>query len=250
MTRFPGFSLEGKVALVTGASSGIGTAIAQAMSEAGARVVLTGRDEERLRACVSAMPGEHRLVVADLTADEAPQQVVAETLAAFGALNVLVHSAGIFWPKPFAEAPLSDFDEQFRVNVRAPYALTQAALSHLQPDGVILFVSSIAGHVGFPSSTAYCGTKGAIELITKSLAMELAPVGVRVNAIAPGNIHTPMNAAFFESDEYERAMIERTPYGRVGVVEDIAPVAVFLASDAARYIHGESILVDGGWAAR
>jgi len=249
MSNLPGFSLDGKVAVVTGASSGIGMAIAQGMAAAGAKVVVIGRDEERLLACAESLGGHHRIAV-DITADDAPARIVAETLETFGALNVLVHAAGIFWPKPFAEAPLADFDEQFRVNVRAPYALTQAALPHLRPDGVVIFVSSIAGHVGFPSSTAYCGTKGAIELITKSLAMELAPLGIRVNAIAPGNIHTPMNAEFFESPEYEQVMIERTPYGRVGVVEDIAPVAVFLASDAARYIHGESILVDGGWAAQ
>ena len=249
MTTFPGFALDGKVVVVTGASSGIGAAIAKAMSEAGARVVLTGRDEERLRAVAREL-GEHQVVAADLAEDEAPARIVSEAVGAFGALNVVVHSAGIFWPKPFAEAPLTDFDAQFRVNVRAPYALTQAALPHLQPDGAVIFISSIAGRVGFPSSTAYCGTKGAVELMTKSLAMELAPAGVRVNAIAPGNIRTPMNASFFESDDYERSMIERTPFGRVGVVEDIAPVAVFLASDAARYIHGESILVDGGWAAQ
>jgi glucose 1-dehydrogenase len=249
MNDLPEFSLDGKVAVVTGASSGIGASIARAMSGAGARVVLTGRDEGRLRAVAESV-GEHHLLAVDITADDAPGRIVAQTLEAFGALDVLVHSAGIFWPRPFAEASLEDFDQHFRVNVRAPYALTQAALPHLQPDGVVIFVSSIAGHVGFPSSTAYCGTKGAIELMTKSLAMELAPVGVRVNAIAPGNVHTPMNARFFESPEYERSMIERTPFGRVGIVEDIAPVAVFLASDAARYVHGESILVDGGWAAQ
>jgi len=249
MNGVPGFSLDGKVAVVSGASSGIGAAIARAMSDAGAKLVVTARDEERLESCANDL-GEHRVVAVDIGADEAPERIVAEALDAFGALDILVHSAGIFWPKPFAEAPLDDFDEQFRVNVRAPYALTQAALPHLQPDGVVIFVSSIAGHVGFPNSTAYCGTKGAIELITKSLAMELAPLGVRVNAIAPGNVHTPMNAGFFESPDYERAMIDRTPCGRVGVVEDIAPVAVFLASEAARYIHGESILVDGGWAAQ
>jgi NAD(P)-dependent dehydrogenase (short-subunit alcohol dehydrogenase family) len=249
VSQFPGFSLAGKVAVVTGASSGIGTAAAQALSEAGARVVLCGRNRERLLECAGSL-GEHHVVPVDLTEDDAAARIVSETIHAFGALNVLVHSAGIFWPKPFADAPLADFDQQFRVNVRAPYALTQAALPHLQPDGAVIFVSSIAGRVGFPHSTAYCGTKGAIELMTKSLAMELAPLGVRVNAIAPGNIHTPMNDRFFESAEYERAMIERTPFGRVGVVEDIAPVVVFLASDAARYIHGESVLVDGGWAAQ
>jgi NAD(P)-dependent dehydrogenase (short-subunit alcohol dehydrogenase family) len=249
MTEFPGFELEGKVAVVTGASSGIGAAIAQAMGAAGARVVLTGRDEARLRTVADGLAEQH-VVAADLSADDAPAKIVAAAIDAFGALNVIVHSAGIFWPKPFAEAPIEDFDEQFRVNVRAPYALTQAALPHLRPDGAVIFISSIAGRVGFPSSTAYCGTKGAVELMTKSLAMELAPIGIRVNAIAPGNIHTPMNARFFESEDYNRSMLERTPFGRVGVVEDIAPVAVFLASEAARYIHGESILVDGGWAAQ
>jgi NAD(P)-dependent dehydrogenase (short-subunit alcohol dehydrogenase family) len=249
MTEFPGFDLDGRVVVVTGASSGIGAAVAEAMSQAGARVVLTGRERDRLQE-VANRPGEHHVVVADLADDDAPARIVAETVAAFGALNVIVHSAGIFWPKPFAEAPLEDFDAQFRINVRAPYALTQAALPYLRPDGSVIFISSIAGRVGFPSSTAYCGTKGAVELMTKSLAMELAPIGIRVNAIAPGNIHTPMNARFFESEDYNRSMIDRTPFGRVGVVEDIAPVAVFLASDAARYIHGESILVDGGWAAQ
>ena len=133
--------------------------------------------------------------------------------------------------------------------MRAPYAITHAAEPHLGEGSWVIFISSIAGKLGFPNSAAYCATKGAIEMLVKSLSTEFAPRGIRVNAIAPGNIHSPMNEEFFKSADYERAMIERTPAGRVGVVEDVAPAAVFLASDAARYVHGVSLLVDGGWAA-
>jgi NAD(P)-dependent dehydrogenase (short-subunit alcohol dehydrogenase family) len=219
------------------------------MSEAGAKVVLVGRDAERLADC-AARCGEHHLVAVDLVDDDAPGRIVEETLDAFGALTSLLHMAGIFVPSSMAEAPLEDFDRQWRLNVRAPYALTQAALPHLGRDSSVTFVSSIAGQVAFPNSAAYCATKGAIEQLTKALAVELAPTGIRVNTIAPGNIRTPMNAELLKDPDYEQMYLDGTPYGRVGIVEDIAPLAVFLASDAAAYIHGESILVDGGWAAR
>ena len=249
MSEFPASRLDGKVAIVTGASSGIGLAIAEAMSVAGAKVVLVGRSEERLQRCAEAC-GETHVVAVDLVEDDAPEKIVSETLSAFGAIDSIVHSAGIFWPMPLAEAPLEDFDMQWRVNVRAPYALTQAALPHLKRDSSVIFVSSIAGQVAFPNSAAYCATKGAIEQLTKALAVELSPQGIRVNSIAPGNIRTPMNEELLKSKDWEQMYLDGTPYGRVGVVEDVAPLAVFLASDAARYIHGESILVDGGWAAR
>jgi len=241
--------LENKVAIVTGASSGIGAAIAEAMSKAGAAVVLVGRDEERL-ARTAAACGPHRVVAVDLVDEDAPERIVRAAIDGFGRLDSIVHSAGIFWPKPLALTPLDELDMQWRVNVRAPYALTQAALPHLGRDSSVIFVSSIAGQVAFPNSAAYCATKGAIEQLTKAFAVELSPQGIRVNAIAPGNIRTPMNEELLKSKEYEQMYLDGTPYGRVGVVEDIAPLAVFLASDAARYIHGESILVDGGWAAR
>jgi NAD(P)-dependent dehydrogenase (short-subunit alcohol dehydrogenase family) len=249
MGRFPSSRLDGKVAVVTGASSGIGFACAEAMSEAGAKVVLVGRDRDRLAQC-AARCGEHHVVTVDLGDGEAPARIVEETLGAFGAITTLLHMAGIFVPAPMAEAPLEDFDRQWQVNVRAPYALTRAALPHLGRDSSVTFVSSIAGQVAFPNSAAYCATKGAIEQLTKALAVELAPRGVRVNSIAPGNIRTPMNEELLRDRDYEQMYLDGTPYGRVGVVEDIAPLAVFLASDAAAYIHGESILVDGGWAAR
>ncbi len=242
--------LASKTAIVTGASSGMGPAIAQAYAAEGANLVLTGRDPERLEACRGAC-GENSITVAvDITADGGPQQIVDAAIERFGTVDVIVHSAGIFEPRPFAESSLESFDRQMDLNVRAPFALTQAALPHLRDGGVVLFISSIAGHSAFPNSAAYCATKGAVELMTKALAVELAPQGIRVNALAPGNIRTPMNAHLLESAEYEASMVERTPYGRVGVVEDIAPVAVFLASEGARYVHGASLLVDGGWAAQ
>jgi NAD(P)-dependent dehydrogenase (short-subunit alcohol dehydrogenase family) len=243
-------ALAGKTAVVTGASSGIGTAIAHAMGEAGAGVVLVGRDRGRLEDCCRPLDGEAVAVAVDLTDDAAPAQIVDTALERFGSLDVIVHSAGIFEPRPFAESSLESFDRQMALNVRAPFALTQAALPHLRGGGVVIFISSIAGHAAFPNSAAYCATKGAVELMTRALAVELAPDGIRVNALAPGNIRTPMNEHLLESPEYEASMVERTPFGRVGVVEDIAPVAVFLASDAARYVHGASLLVDGGWAAQ
>jgi NAD(P)-dependent dehydrogenase (short-subunit alcohol dehydrogenase family) len=249
MTTFPGNRLDGKTAIVTGASSGIGAAIAEAMAQAGARIALVGRDADRLARTQEACGEGHITINADITAEHGAEGTVEAAMRGLGRIDTIVHSAGIFDPKPFPESPVESLDEQWRVNVRAPYAITHAAQRHLEPGSSVIFISSIAGKVGFPNSAAYCATKGAIEMLVKSLSTEFAPRGIRVNAIAPGNIHSPMNEKFFESPEYERAMIERTPAGRVGVVEDIAPVAVFLASDAARYIHGVSLLVDGGWAA-
>jgi NAD(P)-dependent dehydrogenase (short-subunit alcohol dehydrogenase family) len=249
MTDFPDYRLDGRVGVVTGASSGIGAAIAEAMAQAGAKVVLVGRDADRLARTAETCGDGHASIALDVTADAAPERIVQGALDAFGQIDSIVHSAGIFEPKPFPESPVSSLDEQWRVNVRAPYAITHAAQAHLRPGSSVIFISSIAGKLGFPNSAAYCATKGAIEMLVKSLSTEFAPRGIRVNAIAPGNVHSPMNDKFFESPEYERAMIERTPAGRVGVVEDIGPTAVFLASDAARYIHGVSLLVDGGWAA-
>jgi NAD(P)-dependent dehydrogenase (short-subunit alcohol dehydrogenase family) len=249
MTDFPDYRLDGKFAIVTGASSGIGAAIAEAMAQAGAKVALVGRDADRLARTRAACGEGHVTINADITAEGGAERTVEAALQAFGRIDSIVHSAGIFEPKPFPESPVESLDEQWRVNVRAPYAITHAAQAHLEPGSSVIFISSIAGKIGFPHSAAYCATKGAIEMLVKSLATELAPRGIRVNAIAPGNIHSPMNEELFKSPEYARSMIEQTPAGRVGVVEDIAPAVVFLASEAARYVHGVSILVDGGWAA-
>ncbi|MCC6313281.1 MAG: SDR family oxidoreductase [Thermomicrobiales bacterium] len=249
--RYLNLDLGGKVAIVTGASSGIGRAVAEAMAEAGASLVLVGRDERRLQDGLDAVRArgvDAEPVAVELTADDAPATIVDAAIARFGRLDVLVNCAGIFEPQPFETQPLASFDRQMAINVRAPFALAQAALPHLRPGGAIVNMSSIAGYSGFPLSAAYCASKGAVELMTKALAAELGPMGVRVNCVAPGNIRTPMNRHQFEaSPEYERSLEAQTPLGRIGETEDIAAAVVYLASPAAKFVNGASWLVDGGW---
>ncbi len=248
----PKFDLTSRVAVVTGASSGMGAEIAREMAASGARVVLVGRNKERLSGVVSEIRdagGDCHSVRIDVTVEEAPGTIVSETLEAFGALNILAPVAGIFEWGPFEKTPVESLDRQWATNVRAPYRLIQAALPHLKPDGVVILVSSIAGVVGFPESVAYCATKGAIALMTKALAMEFASEGVRVNALAPGEIDTPMNVELYKNPDYIPYAISQTPARRLGYPDDIAPAAVFLASPAARFIHGQVLAVDGGWTA-
>lgn len=254
MRTYLDLDLTGLTAVVTGASSGIGRAIAEALAEAGANLVLVGRDASRLQetaALVQARGVKAELVSVELTAEDAPRTIVDAAVKRFGGLNILVNCAGIFEPMPFDTQPLASFDRQMAINVRVPFALTQAALPYLKPNGAVVNISSIAGYAGFPLSAAYCATKGAVELMTRALGTELGPLGVRVNCVAPGNIRTPMNAhQFASSREYEKSLEDRTPLGRIGEAEDIAAAVVYLASPAAKFVNGASWLVDGGWAAQ
>jgi len=245
-------SLDGRTALVTGASSGIGAGIAKGLATAGARVLLVARHRDRLGEVAEGFhPSAPKptIVQADITRDDDLKEI-AQAVADLPKLDILVHAAGIYEPMPFHESRLESFDRQWRTNVRAPFVLTQRLLSNFQGDGVIVFVTSIAGHIGFPNSVAYCATKGAEELLSKSLAVELAPKGIRVNAIAPGNIRTPMNAQLFAKPGYSDEIVAATPANRVGDVDDIVPCVLFLVSQDAKYVYGASFVVDGGWIAR
>lgn len=240
--------------IVTGASSGMGAEIARAMAREGAGVTIVARDATRLGDTgrdIAEIGAGVTSVLVDITTDDAPRQIVDAAVESFGRIDVLVHSAGIFEPVPFEEATLESLDRQWAVNVRAPFAITQAALPHMAEGSSIIVITSLAGKVGFPQSTAYCATKGAQELFVRSLATELASRGIRVNAVAPGNVHTGMNNETYAADpEYMQRLIQRTPAKRIGEVSDIAPGVVFLASDAARFILGATLAVDGGWTAQ
>jgi NAD(P)-dependent dehydrogenase (short-subunit alcohol dehydrogenase family) len=246
------FDLDGKVALVTGASSGIGAEIARALGAAGASVALVGRSAERLEQAVAAVAATGAVAVgitADLCADDAPAAVVAEAVERLGGIDVLVHSAGVYAMASLADTTDEILDGQWEVNARAPYRLTRAALPHLGAGSAVIFVSSMSGHIGSPDDSAYCASKGAVEMIVKALATELAPQGIRVNAVAPGNVHTPMNAALI-TPEVQAQIEADTPAGRVGEVADISPAVVYLASSAASYVHGARLDIDGGMVAQ
>jgi NAD(P)-dependent dehydrogenase (short-subunit alcohol dehydrogenase family) len=245
--------LTGRSAIVTGGNSGIGAAIAHALAEAGASVLIAGRDARRLDAVAASIRrvgGRCETVALDLRHDESAKSLIACALTHFGAINVVVHSAGVYLRGAIEDTPPEAFDAHWHVNVRAPFLITRAALPYLHEGDSILFVSSIMGHVGGSLDAAYCATKGGVELLSKALAIELAPRGIRVNCIAPGPVESPMNEEFRKDPSYTRELITKIPLARLGQPVEVAPMAVFLASSAASFISGASILIDGGVTAK
>jgi NAD(P)-dependent dehydrogenase (short-subunit alcohol dehydrogenase family) len=246
--------LAGKVALVTGASSGIGAEVACELSANGATVILGGRDSQRLAAVVDRITQEGGVAHAaalDLLQHGAEAELVSRAVERGGRLDIIVNAAGVFWPKPLAETTPQDLDDQWRTNVRVPYLLTQAALPQLtEHRGAVVFFSSMLGSAGNDNCSAYCATKGAIETLTRALAVELAVSGINVNCVAPGAIETAMNEGYREDQEFYEHFRTFAPAARWGTTRDIAPVVAFLSSDAAGFMHGAIVPVDGGWVAR
>jgi len=244
------FALEGRTALVTGASRGIGAATARALDRAGARVALSGRDRVALDKVAADLDRDPVVMVADLADATAPITLAAAALAALGNVDVLVNNAATAARLPTVELDAEVIDAMYAVNVRAPLLLIAALLPSMieRQRGSIINLSSVSGVVGTPKRAAYAATKGAIDAATRSLAMELGPQGIRVNSVAPGVVDT----ALWEKNKAIPGVVERiesqTPLRRWSQPEDIADVIVFLASDAARFITGETLSADGGMA--
>ena len=251
LPRTPSFRLDGRRALVTGAGRGIGRAAAVALAEAGAHVVLasrTGAELEQLAEAIGETGGSAEPLVLDV-ADVAATQAA---IAAQPAFDVLVNNAGTNRPAPFLEVTLEDYDAVTDLNVRAAFFVAQGIARRMVEAGVrgsIVNVSSQMGHVGGENRTVYCAAKHALEGLTKAMAVDLAPHGIRVNTLCPTFVRTPMTAPFFENPEFRARTLARIPLGRLGEVEDLMGAIVFLASDASSLMTGSSLIIDGGWTA-
>jgi NAD(P)-dependent dehydrogenase (short-subunit alcohol dehydrogenase family) len=250
--------LAGKVAIVTGGSQGIGEAIAVRFGAEGARVAVVcdkNRDNaEAVAGRVRAAGGTGQVFLADCSKVAPIERMVAEVIAAFGRVDVLVNNAGVFRTVAVAETTEALWDEQLDLNLKGPFFCVRALLPEFLRNGggKVINITSIAGVGAFPNCPAYCASKGGLEILTKALAAELGRHNINVNSLAPGNVATPMNAHLRGpgNDEYIRLMRTLTPTGRDFLsVEEMTGAAVFLASDDASAIHGATLMVDAGWSA-
>jgi NAD(P)-dependent dehydrogenase (short-subunit alcohol dehydrogenase family) len=241
--------LAGKAAIVTGAARGIGLAIARAFAAEGARVVLADvlADEARTQA---AALGEAAVAVPTDVGDGAQvRRLVDETVARFGRLDIMVANAAVQAEIPFLDLTEEEFDRVIRVNLRGAFLCGQTAARRMVRSGTrgaIVNLTSVNAVVAHPVLVHYAASKGGIAMLTKGMAVALAPHGIRVNAIGPGTVNTPINAGFFGMPGMIERMLMRTPLGRIAEADEIARVAVFLASDEASYLTGTTIYADGG----
>lgn len=248
----PSMRLDGQVALVTGAGRGIGRGCALALGEAGAHVVALSRTAADLDAVcgeIRSRGGDAVAAVCDIT----DSGTLAQTMEGLERLDILVNNAGTNIPKPMVAVREEDLDTMLELNVRAAYLVAQIAARKMIAGGrggSIIHMSSQMGRVGAANRTVYCMTKHAIEGLTKAMAVELAPHGIRVNAVAPTFIETPLTRPFFEAPEFKADTLRRIPLGRFGKISDVMGAVVFLASPAAAMVTGASLLVDGGWTAQ
>ncbi|MBZ5500279.1 MAG: glucose 1-dehydrogenase [Acidobacteriia bacterium] len=246
--------LQGKTALVTGASSGIGRATARAMARHGARVACAGRQLKALQKEVEsiiAAGGDAVALAGDLRNEDDRRRLVSETVARLGGLDILVNAAGTIANGTIENTSLADWRTMFEINLEAVFALMQLAVPHLEKNqGCIVNVSSVTGIRAFPGVLAYCVSKAGVDQLTRCAALELAPKGIRVNAVDPGVVVSNLHRRGGMGEEKYQAFLEHSktthPIGRVGQPEDVADAILFLASGQAAWITGASLPIDGG----
>lgn len=246
--------LDGKIALVTGGTKGIGKGIVLALAAAGAMVVVTGRSREHgedVLSAVRANGGDGGFIAADLFADEDVEALVGKTVAEFGKLDILVNNAGIDADGLALDYPLEQWQRILRFNLEVPFRLCQQAGRHMIANGggSIINIASVLGFVGVQEASSYTAAKHGLIGLTKNLAIEWSSKGVRVNAVAPGLIQTDMTQYLWKSDFAEAYIEGRIPQGRIGQPNDIGGAVVFLASPSAAFVHGQTIAIDGGFLA-
>lgn len=251
MFDLPSFRLDGRKALVAGAGRGIGEACAHALAQAGAEVVVAARSADQVQAVAQAIRsrgGQAQALALDVTDSAA----VGQAVEALGPLHILVNSAGTNRPALITDTPDADLRDVLALNVEAAFFLAREAarsmVAHQQP-GTIINISSQMGHVGGPKRTVYCASKHAVEGMTKALAWELGPHGIRVNTLCPTFIRTAMTEPMLQDPGFEDYVRSRIALGRLGTVQDVMGAVVFLASDAAALVTGSALMVDGGWTA-
>jgi NAD(P)-dependent dehydrogenase (short-subunit alcohol dehydrogenase family) len=247
----PPITLTAKCALVTGGASGIGEVVARVWGELGAAVAIADINADALAAAASRT-GARALTAGDVRSEADAERMVAETVAALGSLDLVFNSAGLADVSSTLEQDIERWQRVLDTNLRGTYLVCRAAGRVMLPrqSGAIVNVASINGTAGFPRRTAYGASKAGVMAVTRALACEWAGQGVRVNAVAPGYIRTPMVEALVRDDKIDLARIEgRTPLGRLGTPQEVALAAAFLASDWAQYITGTALYVDGGWTA-